>query len=182
MKITDAKLLIILTISFVVMVGSLVVILATQKGISLNPIRGSGDGTAELHLNGPKSVGLNQPFTVLVEADTKGNDVNAVGVYLRFDATSLQLLSMDTTQSFCQLYPEKRYDQSLGTISLACGSPHPGFNGSNTLMKLEFLPTKLGISTITSEIKSQLIKSDGKGNSNLLNGYPHLEIGIQNTL
>lgn len=182
MKITDAKLLIILTISFVVMVGSLVVILATQKGISLNPIRGSGDGTAELHLNGPKSVGLNQPFTVLVEADTKGNDVNAVGVYLRFDATSLQLLSMDTTQSFCQLYPEKRYDQSLGTISLACGSPHPGFNGSNTLMKLEFLPTKLGISTITSEIKSQLIKSDGKGNSNLLKGYPHLEIGIQNTL
>ena len=79
---------------------------------------------------------LSVPFKVDISVDTDGQSVNAVGAFVRFDPQKLQLIDMDTSKSFCQYYPERKFDNGLGTVSLSCGSPHPGFSGTQTVMTL----------------------------------------------
>jgi hypothetical protein len=107
--------------------------------------------------------------------------VNATGVYLFFEPEYFQVQQLDTTMSFCQFYPEKKYDNNLGQVSVACGSPHPGISGEDTLMVIELIPIKLGDSTIRMGKTSQILASDGYG-SNILNEYPWVPISILNTL
>lgn len=123
---------------------------------------------------------LQKPIAVTLNLNSQKN-VNVVGVYLRFDPAYLQLTDMDTSASFCQLYPEKKYDNNLGTISLSCGAPHPGFKGQTTVMTLTFVPLQPGTTTIYTEERSQILASDGKG-TNLLEAYPTTTITIFNQL
>lgn len=127
------------------------------------------------------SIIANIPFKLKVSMDTQGEAVNASGIYIHFDASKLQILEIDTTGSFCQFYPEKKFDNNEGTISLACGAPHPGFKGVNTLMELTLLPRTIGSTTIRTDPKSQLLLSDGKG-TNILTEYPQQTINITNKL
>jgi len=136
-------------------------------------------GTLTVHQ--PSSELVNQPFKVDIQMDTAGQAANAVGVYLHFDPQRLQLLNIDTTQSFCQFYPEKKFDNDLGIVSLACGSPHPGVTGKNTVMTLEFLPTAVGATSITTDPKSKILLSDGKG-TNILYNPPVINLNILQNL
>jgi hypothetical protein len=140
----------------------------------------SVDPQAELSFNIPDNIQVNEPFQVVVRVDTQQQKVNAAGVNLHFNPSMLQLLSHDTRSSFCQFYPEKKHDNRTGTITLACGSPHPGFTGSNTLMTLEFLPIKVGVSTLSTNINSQILASDGKG-TNILTSFPQIDLKVGNT-
>lgn len=143
--------------------------------------------TLKLHRNGALIIKsedkafLNQPIEVRIDMDTKGVNVNAVGVYLRYDPQKLQLLDMDTRGSFCQFYPEKRFDNQLGSISLACGSPHPGVSGLSNIMLLKFMPLQLGETYIRADDQSQILVSDGKG-TNIIEEYPNNKITITNRL
>lgn len=128
----------------------------------------------------PQKIQVNQPFKVAVEIDTKNNRVNAIGLNLKFEPAMMQLLQMDTRSSFCQFYPNKKYDNHVGSIDLACGSPHPGFAGRNTIMTLEFIPIKVGTTHLFTGNTSQILKSDGKG-TNLLSTFPPADIQIGNT-
>jgi hypothetical protein len=139
------------------------------------------ESNGEITLEAPETISVNRPFTMNIVIDSMGNDVNAVGLYMRFDPQALELVNMDTSQSFCQFYPEKRFDNNLGTVSLACGSPHPGIKGESTLVKLEFLPTKLGTSQVYILPESELLKSDGQG-TNILTEYPSYDVSVINTL
>jgi len=178
----DIKLFILLAISFLVMLTASFLILQHTSIKNLIHTGEDKTNTGKLVIKAPETVAINEPFTVQVEIETNNTDVNAAGIYLRFEPAHLQLLSMDTASSFCQFYPEKRYDQSLGTITLACGSPHPGVNGRSLMMKLEFMPVRLGNTVIATESKSQLLKSDGRGDTNILQSFPRAEISVQNTL
>ncbi len=125
---------------FIAVIAVLLLVLIYRNGRLLGTITNQGSFT----MTAPKNVIIQVPFQMTVDLDTKSNKVNAVGVYLSFDPARLQLLQLDSQQSFCQFYPEKKFDNQLGLISLACGSPHPGVTGKNTLLVLEFIPTKLG--------------------------------------
>ncbi|OGV95811.1 hypothetical protein A2W24_01995 [Microgenomates group bacterium RBG_16_45_19] len=120
---------------------------------------------------------LQQPFLVTVRLSSPNQAINAAGVYLQYDPQALQLINLDTRASFCQLYPEKKFDNQLGTISLACGSPHPGFKGDNTLMILEFIPLIAGKTSLVTRPETNLLAADGKG-TNLLKEKPTAEISI----
>jgi hypothetical protein len=120
---------------------------------------------------------IQQPFQVTVLADSSDKAVNVVGIYLHFDPQKLQLLDIDTRSSFCQFYPEKKFDNRLGTINISCGSPHPGFKGNNTLIVLKFMPTQVGKTQLKVDPQSQLLASDGKG-TNILSHYPTLDVPI----
>lgn len=124
---------------------------------------------------------LNQTFAVQVQMNTLGSSVNAVGVYLRFDPQALQLLDYDTQTSFCQFYPEKKFDNHAGTVSLACGSPHPGVRGSSQLLNLKFIAKKLGMTTVYVLPESQVLKSDGTG-TNILDTFPSLAIDVKSNI
>ena len=119
----------------------------------------------------PETVMVKDSFDLEVSIDTMGNNVNATGLYLRFDPQKLQLLNMQTKDSYCQLYPEKKFDNNVGTVSLACGTPHPGFKGENKFVTLEFMPLTTGQTVIRMDPESQLLLSDGKG-TNILTEYP----------
>lgn len=134
-----------------------------------------------LHIHVPDRVTVNSPFDIQVSVDSSNQNVNAVGFYLRFDPRHLELLDFDTSASFCQFYPEKKYSNDVGTMSLACGSPHPGFSGEADLITITFMP-KLVTNTILSvDPKSQILLSDGKG-TNILDDYPQVKISILNSL
>jgi hypothetical protein len=129
----------------------------------------------------PIQVMINQPFDVTLLMDTAKQNVNAVGLYVIFDPTKLKLLQIDTRASFCQFYPEKKFDNQLGTVALACGSPHPGVNGQSSLMVLTFMPTSVGETELKMTNKSQILKSDGKG-TNILSAYPSAKLTVVNAL
>jgi len=124
---------------------------------------------------------VSKPFSISLELDTGGRSVNATGLYLNFDPRHLQVLSLDTRSSYCQFYPEKKHDNNLGTITLACGSPHPGVNGKNTLLTIEFMPLIVGTTTLRVSDKSQMLLSDGKG-TNILTTYPQIPIAVNQGL
>lgn len=122
--------------------------------------------------NEPK---VNQPYMVKVMVSSPSEPINSVGIYLRFDPQKLKVMEFDTLKSFCQLYPEKKFDNQLGSISLACGAPHPGAKGEIELMSITFMPLVEASSQILVDSGSALLKSDGKG-TNLLKDYPVLEV------
>lgn len=141
----------------------------------------SGTKPGIINVDTPDSIFIEQPFTIDIEIDTQKQSVNAVGIYLLFDPDKLQLLNLDTTQSFCQFYPVKKFDNQLGTISLACGSPHPGMSGKNTVMSLEFIPKALSSSLLITDPKSQILLNDGKG-TNILVDLPQIPINVLQSL
>ena len=128
-------------------------------------------------IDAPRSIEVNSLFKVKIEVDTKNQEVNAVGVFIRYNPKEIQLVKLDTSQSFCQFYPEKKYDNDQGLISLACGSPHPGVSGKNTLMELEFMPIAVGVTTITTDPNSKILLSNGKG-TNILLEFPQQQINV----
>ena len=125
----------------------------------------------------PDRVLVNQTFKVQIEIDTAKQDVNVVGMYLQYEPSRLRLVDMDTTASFCQFYPEKKYDNRLGTISLVCGTPHPGVSGKNILMNLEFVPLAVGTTNILTKPESQILLSNGKA-TNILTEFTHAKINV----
>lgn len=141
----------------------------------------SGTKSGTLIIDAPDRVSLNQPFTVDVSIDTKKQNTNAVGLYILFDESQLQLLNLDTSQSFCQFYPEKKFDNYHGTISISCGSPHPGVSGVNTIVSLDFIPLNIGQTTLYTTPSSKILLSNGKG-TNILTEFPLKQISIHNNL
>lgn len=154
------------------------VIVSFVTGRELQLFRKSNSG-GKVELEMSDMIQVNQPFLVVVKADTHGQKINAIGLQMTFDASMLQVTQMDTRASFCQFYPEKKYDNKTGIISLACGSPHPGYAGNNTIMTLEFLPLNIGISYLRVKNTSEMLLSDGKG-TNILNDFPAREVKIGN--
>lgn len=163
---------------FLICIGGLVWLYLPQKpnfGSLSNLISHKTYGVLELTI--PGTVYLGQPFLLSVNLNTNNQKVNAVGLYLSFDPSRLQLTDIDTTKSFCQFYPEKKYDNQMGTVTLACGSPHPGVSGVNQLVTLKFSPQSIGSTAISVSPKSQILSSDGKG-SNILRDQPVLNFNI----
>ena len=129
----------------------------------------------------PQKALINEPFQISLIVDTQGQKINAVGLYLQFDPKKLQLVQIDTRPSFCQFYPEKKFDNQLGTVSLACGSPHPGMSGLSTMMILDFIPIDMGDTYIRTVRNSQILLSDGKG-TNILKDFPAAQVKVVNNL
>lgn len=137
---------------------------------------------AGLEIESEDHPSVNTPFTLSLTIEPQNQPVNAVGLYLKFNPTKLQVLDIDTSQSFCQFYPEKRFDNNLGTVNLVCGAPHPGSVEKTTVLKLEFMPLVVGGTVLSLDPRSQILLSDGKG-TNILEGQDiTYQINISNRL
>lgn len=164
--------LIITLVSFVVMIVAFGMYWAWRKG---GTILSTQDHKAVLSIVSQNVPKLNQPYKVKVMVDTSTDTINSVGIYLRFDPQKLRVSEVDTLRSFCQFYPEKKFDNQLGSIALACGAPHPGVKGESELMTITFLPIAEGTSRILVDGRSVVLRSDGKG-TNILSEFPSLEV------
>jgi len=130
-----------------------------------------------LNIIAPNNVDVTTSFDVILEVDTDGQPVNAVGLDATYDINRLQIIAMDTTESFCEFYPENRFDNQTGTITISCGLPSPGFTGTNRLAKITFESVSVGIADITIQPQSQILLNDGKA-TNILTQPPTKQINI----
>lgn len=137
--------------------------------------------TAGFTIETDERVFLNQPFKVRVVVNTQNNTINAVGLTVNYESEKLKVLGLDTTQSFCQFYPEKKFSDNLGKINLSCGSPSPGFSGTNTVIIIDVMPIKMGTTELVIDQSSKILKSNGTG-TNLLSTFPRKELVIINSL
>lgn len=149
-----------------------------QKKISL-PFKINKE--ASFQISSPESVNINHNFKVTVSIDTNKLAVNAIGLNINYENENLRVVNIDTTQSFCQFYPEKKYNDNVGKINLSCGSPEPGFSGQNDVLIIEFKSVKIGDTSIIIDPQSKILLSDGKG-TNVLSEFPKTQIKIINSL
>lgn len=137
--------------------------------------------TAIFSIESPEKVLLNQPFKMSFIVNTHKNTINAIGLTINYESEKIKVLSLDTTQSFCQFYPEKKFNDNVGKITLSCGSPSPGFSGQNTVVVVEVMPVRVGSTNISVDQVSKILRSDGKG-TNLISIFPKQTINIINGL
>jgi len=169
-------LILLIIFSLISVVGSIYLLNREMKtGSVLSAVKNSK--SAFLFFEGDKRVAVNQQFKLRVKMNTGNQNVNAVGLFIRFDKDKLQVNDMNTLNSFCQFYPEKKFDNRYGLISLSCGSPHPGFKGENDIVELTMMPLSMGTTVMQITDGSKLLLSDGKG-TNLLDAFPSWEVQI----
>lgn len=141
----------------------------------------STKATGTFEMQAPDQVTATDPFTIKLSVDTKGESINAVGLKLKFPTNRLQILSMDTKESFCEFYPENRYDNQTGEISISCGLPNPGFNGVGSLATITFEPLSVGVANLEILPESAILLNDGKA-TNILKEFSAKDILIVGNL
>lgn len=110
--------------------------------------------------SGSYSVG--QTFTVTVQADPKGQAINAVEASMTFDKSVLSVSSISKTGSAFSLWTtEPVFSNTAGTISFGGGSPTPFSNRSN-LVSITFKTLAEGSAAVSFGSVSALA-ADGKG-------------------
>jgi hypothetical protein len=102
-------------------------------------------------------------FKAVFIADSDNRVANAVAMSIIFDPKKLTVISIDTSRSFCQFYPENKFNNSAGAIKIECGSPSPGFKGENTIAEVTFMAKALGETSLKIDNTSQILLHDGKG-------------------
>lgn len=130
--------------------------------------------------NAPTQLNEGQSFPIELHVKTGREDINAVGSEIDFNPKLLEVVTMTTEQSFCTLYTENSFDNMKGTVKVSCGTPHPGFSGDSSIVKITFRPRTGGSMKLTMNAeKSQILADDGKG-TNLVHSFPSLDIKVSN--
>ncbi len=134
------------------------------QGKSLTPTTlGSQNASGTYKIDASETVSVSSPYQVKFIANTDGKAVNAVSLYVAFDPEKLRILNVNTSDSFCQFYPENKFNNTAGTISISCGAPSPGFTGESVIAVVDFYTTNIGQASLTITDKSQILLNDGKG-------------------
>ena len=101
-------------------------------------------------------------FTVTVQADPKGDSVNAVEAGLTFDKTKLSVVSVSKAGSAFSLWTtEPVFSNTAGTITFGGGSPTP-FTAKSTLMSITFKTLAEGPGAVAFGTAS-VLAADGRG-------------------
>ncbi len=108
------------------------------------------------------SYSANQTFTVNVQADPKGDSINAVEAKLKFDQTKLSVVSISKAGSAFSLWTtEPAFNNTAGTIDFGGGSPAP-FSARSTLVSITFRALAEG-SAAVSFTSASALAADGLG-------------------
>lgn len=114
------------------------------------------------------SYSTGQTFTVTVQADPKGQAINAVEASLTFDTKVLSVVSLSKTGSVFSLWTtEPTFSNTAGTISFGGGSPTP-FSAKSNLLSVTFTAKAAGAGA-ASFGQTSALAADGKGTDVLAN-------------
>ena len=138
---------------------------ATGASLYLAPLRGS--------------FLVGSTFSVSIFLDTKGNEINAVQVDLKFPPDQLQVVSPLSGKSFISVWAQSpTYSNTAGTISLTGGVPSPGINTSAGLVStVTFRVKALGKAIVSISESSLVLLDDGKG-TNILKSFDRGEYNL----
>jgi len=120
---------------------------------------------AEIVLEVPKTVKINQEIDVPLKINTAGQSINAAEVYLKFDPTELEVISLSKDSSFFTLWIKDQpvFSNEKGEISFAGGVPNPGFKGVGQIGGIKMKAKRVGTLTIEFDKKSRALLNDGSG-------------------
>ena len=103
-----------------------------------------------------------QTFTITVQADPKGDSINAVEAELSFDSSVLSVVSISKDGSAFSLWTtEPTFSNSAGTIAFGGGSPTP-FSSRSSLVSITFRTTGTGDGQVSFSDAS-VLAADGLG-------------------
>lgn len=120
-----------------------------------------------------------QTFTATIQADPKGDSVNAVEATISFDTSKLSVVSVSKTGSVFSLWTtEPTFSNSAGTIEFGGGSPSP-FSSRSNLAVVTFRAAGEGLATVSFDSVSALA-ADGLG-TDVLEAAPSANYTISAT-
>lgn len=117
---------------------------------------------------GSYKVGEN--FSVLVNLNTGGKDINVASVKMNFDNTRLAVKDVGYSRSIFTIWTEEpKFSNSAGVISFSGGLPSPGFNGpSGAILRITFTTKASGKAPVVFST-GYVLANDGTG-TNILEG------------
>ena len=129
----------------------------------------------------PHTVPLGQSIPVEIRLRTGSTAINAAQIKLKYDPHVLDVIKMNTNQSFCSFYVANSFDTITGEVNLACGSPNPGFTGDSVLIHLTMRAKGVGTTDLLLDPNAtKILANDGKGTS-LLHSVPKVSITVRNS-
>ncbi|HSX48246.1 MAG TPA: cohesin domain-containing protein [Candidatus Nanoarchaeia archaeon] len=119
-------------------------------------------------IGGPALVRVAQGQTVKVPIfiNTAGQNINAAEVYMTFDPSQFEVVSVDKDGSFFQLWikDQPAFSNERGEASFAGGLPFPGFKGRGQIGTVTIKPKVASLHTQFSfSSRTQVLLNDGKG-------------------
>jgi hypothetical protein len=181
MKLPDRFFLIIFLISIIALFISVGLIISKTSLLDSTHINLPFKANGAFIIESPTQVDSSGTFDLRIIADSDNKESNAVALYVQFDPQKLNIVSMDTSSSFCQFYPKNKFDNNIGNISIECGAPSPGFKGQNTIASIKFMPRNIGETEIEILDKSEILLNNGKGDNIFSKNYKY-KISILNTI
>lgn len=108
------------------------------------------------------SYAAGQTFTVTVQVDPEGKQINAVETKLRFDPAKLTVVSTSKSGSVFSLWTtEPAFSNTAGTVTFGGGSPSP-ISARSNLLSVTFRAQGVGDSTLSFGDTS-ILAADGRG-------------------
>jgi len=107
---------------------------------------------------------IGETFSILINVNTGGKEINAVAAQINFDNTRLEVTEAGYSRSIFTLWTEEPvFSNVAGTIRFSGGLPNPGFTGaSGVILRISFKPKASGQASVIFS-SGAVLANDGKG-------------------
>jgi hypothetical protein len=125
---------------------------------------------------------VGEDFSVLVNLNTGGKDINVASVKINFDNTRLEVKDVGYSRSIFTIWTEEpKFSNPAGVISFSGGLPSPGFNGpSGAILRVTFTTKASGKAPVIFST-GYVLANDGTG-TNILDGLEGATFNIGGTV
>lgn len=121
---------------------------------------------------------IGEIFSVPISITSIEYPINVVQADLAFDPNLVQVVGIDLSDSFATIIIQKEYNNDLGYIRIAVGTPNPRYLGeAANLGKIYFRAQKSGSTSLKFLDSSIVLANNGKG-SNVLKNLGEIPIVI----
>lgn len=143
----------------------IVIILAMAMGIFELSRYQNISKSASIKAEMPKTLKINQEVNIPVKINTANQNINAAEVYLKFNPTDLEVISLSKDKSFFTLWikDQPAFSNEKGEISFAGGLPNPGFKGDGQIGTIKLKVKKKGDVKIEFDQRSRALLNNGSG-------------------
>ncbi len=105
-----------------------------------------------------------ETFSILVNLNSGGQDINAATAQINFDNTRMDVVSLGYSRSIFSLWTEEpTFSNPAGVIRFSGGVPSPGFNGASGAILRATFRTKAAGSAPIVFASGSVLANDGKG-------------------
>lgn len=127
--------------------------------------------TAAFHIPSRSSHKLAEIFPMQLEVAGLKAPINAVRADVGFDTNRLEVVDVNTADSFATVIIEKEIDNLIGYVRLSGGVPNPGFNDAKgTFGTIYFRGKTPGLAQVEFLPSSLILANDGRG-TNIIRDY-----------